>query len=146
MPKKLQINAIPWGKVKLNPTSDGAGCYLAQCLRPGWGTQLAADVGCPMAGLGAVNLCGECHPGSTWSPGGQRSMGGVRDFHQFSLEKAPALLATPHPAMGHYSSSSPSPAAAGSDSGDAEKVVGGRRDAHGHLLPRPAASGEVGLW
>lgn len=34
MPKKLQINAIPQGKVKLNSTSDGAGCYFAYCLSP----------------------------------------------------------------------------------------------------------------
>lgn len=103
MLKKLQINAIPQGKAKLNSTSDGAGCYFTQCLSPGWGMQLAADPGHPVAGLGAVNVCGECHPGSTWSPGGQR-LGGVRDFHQFSLKKAPALPATSHPAMGHYSS------------------------------------------
>lgn len=53
-----------------------------------------------------------------------RGWRGVRDFHQFSLKKTPALPATPYWAMGHYSSSSPSPAAVGSSSGDAEKVGG----------------------
>lgn len=50
------------------------------------------------------------------------------DFHQFSFKKAPALPATPHPAMGDYSSPSASPAAVASDSGDTEKArVGGER-------------------
>lgn len=88
MPKKLQINAIPQGKVKLNLTYDGAGCCFAQGLSPGWGLQLAAGPGSPVAGLGAVNVCGERRPGSTWSHGGQ-TLGWVRDFHQFSLKKSP---------------------------------------------------------
>lgn len=141
MPKKLQINAIPQGKVKLNLTYDGAGCCFAQGLSPGWGLQLAAGPGSPVAGLGAVNACGERRPGSTWSPGGQ-TLGWVRDFHQFSLKKSPCP-SSKHPTPRRVTTAHPHPALllwAVIREG-AKKAVGG----DGHLLPRLAASGGAGL-
>lgn len=136
MPKKLQINAIPQGKVKLNSTSDGAGCCFAQCLSPGWGMQLAAGPGSPTAGLGAANACGDCHPGSTWSPGGQRLVG-VRDFHQFSLKKSPRPSSNTPPHDGSLQLNLTQPCCCGQWFRGCQKGGGGRRS----LTPQAG-----GIW
>lgn len=111
MPKKLRINAIPQGEVKLNSTSEGLGAILHSTSAWAEGCSLLQTLATPRQGS---------------LPCGQR-LGVGRGWvicSIFSLKKAPTLPATPHPVLGHYSSSSHSPDAVGSDLHDAKEGRG----------------------
>lgn len=82
MPKKLQINAAPSGRVKLGLLSAGTGCCFTQHLTRGWG--ILWDCLAPATG-------------SVWGPCEQRC--GMRGLHEFFLKNALTLPGTPHQVM-----------------------------------------------